>query len=73
MTTSVQLPAAHAGPSAPAEEEARPGGIEEAMGAFPSEMQRYMQAEGFALPTPIQQQCAVVGLHVSLSRSASWA
>lgn len=58
MTTSVQLPAAHAGPSAIVEEDAKPDGSKEAMAGFPLEMQRYMQAEGFAQPTPVQQQCA---------------
>jgi hypothetical protein len=56
MTTSVQLAA---GPPAPVNQDAKPDdGSTEAMAGFPAEMQRYMQAEGFAQPTPIQQQCA---------------
>lgn len=60
MTTSVQLPVAASGMAPPAAaEEERPAPTPDtnaSLATFPTEVQRYMQAEGFAQPTPVQEQ-----------------
>ena len=59
MTTSVQLPAAAGGMAIPAAEGERPAASPDttaSLDAYPAEVQRYMQAEGFARPTPVQEQ-----------------
>ncbi len=35
------------------------------LASFPPEIQRYMQAEGFTEPTPIQERCAQLGIVIT--------
>lgn len=59
MSTSVQLPAAAPAPSSTEQtpkSRVLSKGTARSLDAYPATIQRYMQAEGFEEPTPIQQQ-----------------
>ena len=79
MSTSLQLPAGNKGSGvAPSSQDRQAGGTRTskaaaAQGSFPPEIERYMQSQGFAEATPIQQEYVLLQTEELCSTCDIWA